>query len=77
MNVTLKLEDDLCRHARHHAVDAGMSLSGWITELLKRELSKSSSKSTPDSLLELLGSEDENDVEFPRSEDSPREVDFS
>ena len=77
MNVTLKLEDKLCREARHKAVDVGMSLSGWITELLKRELSKPDSRKDCDSLLNLLGCEDERDVEFPRSQDQPREVDFS
>jgi len=77
MNVTLKLQDELCREARHKAVDAGMSSSGWITELLKRELSKSETGKTADSLLDLVGCEDERDVEFPRSKDQPREVDFS
>lgn len=77
MNVTLKLEDDLCKEARHKAVDAGMSLSGWITELLKRELSKPNLHSDSESLLDMLGSEDERDFEFPRSDDSSRKVDFS
>ena len=77
MNVTLKLDDDLCKHARHKAVDSGLSLSGWITELLKRELSKPQDESVPESLLDLLGSEDDTDFEFPRAKDVPREVDFS
>ncbi|MDC0291700.1 hypothetical protein OAK81_00225 [Verrucomicrobiales bacterium] len=77
MNVTLKLEDELCRDARHKAVDVGMSLSGWITELLKRELSKPETGKEGDSLLDLVGCEDERDFEFPRSKDQPREVDFS
>ncbi len=76
MNVTLKLENELCREARHKAVDVGMSLSGWITELLKRELSKPETGTNGGSLLDLVGCEDERDVEFPRSKDQPREVDF-
>jgi len=77
MNVTLKLEDELCKEARHKAVDAGLSLSGWITELLKRELSKNDSGRHVDSLLELLGCEDERDFEAPRVQDKLREVDFT
>lgn len=38
MNVTIKIEDDLCREARHRAVDRGLSLSGWIAGVLRREL---------------------------------------
>lgn len=77
MNVTLKLDDELCTEARHKAVDVGMSLSGWITELLKRELSKPALEKDSASLLDLLGCEDKRDIEFPRTKDGPREVDFS
>ena len=77
MNVTLKLEDELCKEARHKAVDVGMSLSGWITELLKKELSKPETGKDGESLLNLVGCEDDRDFEFPRSRDQPREVDFS
>jgi len=77
MNVTLKLDDELCRDARHKAVDVGMSLSGWITELLKRELSKPEAGKNGDSLLDLVGCEDGRNFDFPRSKDQPREVDFS
>ena len=38
MNVTLKLPDELCKAARHRAVDESKSLSAWIAELLRREL---------------------------------------
>jgi hypothetical protein len=38
MNVTLKLPDDLCRQARHRAVDASQSLSQWMADLVQREL---------------------------------------
>lgn len=40
MNVTLKLPDELCREARHRAVDQSKSLSQWMADLLLRELAK-------------------------------------
>ena len=76
MNVTLKLEDDLCKAARHRAVDANLSLSGWITELLKRELLRKPSKTTARTLLEALGTDDSTEFEFFRNKDDLREVDF-
>jgi len=36
MNVTLKLPDELCREARHRAVDESKSLSAWVTDLVAR-----------------------------------------
>ena len=77
MNVTLKLDDALCRAARHRAVDAGVSLSGWITEILKRELLARRTEPEKGSLLDLLGSEDPRDHDFRRSDDRPREIGFS
>ncbi len=41
MNVTLKLPDELCKAARHLAVDESKSLSAWVTELMAREIAKS------------------------------------
>ena len=38
MNVTIKIEGELCREARHRAVDRGISLSGWIANVLRKEL---------------------------------------
>lgn len=38
MNVTIKLPDELCRQARHRAVDESKSLSAWMADLLRREL---------------------------------------
>jgi hypothetical protein len=38
MNVTLKLPDELCRKARHSAVDHSKSLSAWVADLIEREL---------------------------------------
>jgi hypothetical protein len=40
-NVTVKLEEDLVRAARHEAVDAGQSLSGWLAELIRERLGRS------------------------------------
>jgi len=39
MNVTVKLPDDLCRQARHRAVDESKSLSAWLAGLVEKELS--------------------------------------
>lgn len=44
MNVTLKLPDDLCKAARHRAVDAEKSLSAYVVELLERDLEKPEGK---------------------------------
>ena len=38
MNVTLKLPDELCKAARHRAVDESKSLSAWMADLVRREL---------------------------------------
>ncbi len=45
MNVTLKLPDELCKAARHRAVDAEKSLSAYVAELLERDLEKPVEKS--------------------------------
>lgn len=42
MNVTLSLPDPLIREARHRAVDRGISLSRYLSDLLAEHLSKSS-----------------------------------
>jgi len=39
MNVTVKLPKELCRQARHRAVDEAKSLSAWLATLVERELS--------------------------------------
>jgi len=44
MNVTLKLPDELCKAARHRAVDAEKSLSAYVVELLERDLGKTAEK---------------------------------
>ena len=42
MNVTITLPDDLCKRARHRAVDEEKSLSAWLAKLVARELYTSS-----------------------------------
>ena len=76
MNVTLKLPDDLCREARHRAVDESKSLSAWIASLVAREV-KRPAKAVP--LLNALGDESlaEGEFELPdRRVDSGRLVEF-
>ena len=75
MNVTIKINDDLAKRARHEAVDDGLSLSGWVAELISEKLSH---KSTGKSLLEILGNDElaDLDLEFPRSKSARREVNF-
>lgn len=54
MNVTLKLPDELCREARHRAVDESKSLSAWVTDLVAREVGSNASLA-PATLLSALG----------------------
>lgn len=77
MNVTIKIEDVLCREARHRAVDRGLSLSGWIAEVLGKELA--AQKSAGGGLLEALAMEgdEERAFEIPRDASESREVVFS
>ena len=78
MNVTIKIDDRLGKDARHRAVDAGLSLSGWIANVIRKELSCSPSKNSP-TLLEALGNDSLSEVEihFPRDKSLLRETDFS
>lgn len=59
MNVTIKIEDALCRKARHRAVDRGLSLSGWIAQLLRKELA--AEEPIRGGLLEALAMDDLDD----------------
>jgi hypothetical protein len=63
MNVTIKIDDALCREARHRAVDRGLSLSGWIAGLLRRELA-GDKPSGEGGLLEALAMKEGEDREF-------------
>ena len=78
MNVTLKLPDELCRKARHSAVDESKSLSAWVAGLIERALEKP--PHTPrNTLLELLGdpATADRDFELPdRKADRPRKIEF-
>jgi hypothetical protein len=78
MNVTIKIEDQLCRDARHRAVDAGRSLSGWIADVIRKELSHSGSKRR-ETLLEALGNDELSniDLHFSRDKSSLRDADLS
>lgn len=38
MNVTVKLPDELCKQARHRAVDENKSLSAWLADLIRQSL---------------------------------------
>jgi hypothetical protein len=75
MNVTIKISDDLAKRARHEAVDDGLSLSGWIAQLISEKLTL---RNTNKSLLEALGNDDLADLklEFPRSQSTTREINF-
>ncbi len=75
MNVTIKINDDLAKRARHEAVDDGLSLSGWVAQLISEKLTR---KSTGKSLLEALGNDDLADLEleFPRNPSTHREINF-
>lgn len=76
MNVTIKLKDELCREARHRAVDCGESLSGWIAEIVRRELARG--RVADGSLLELLGdgNSEDREVVFPRDRGAARHVEL-
>lgn len=56
MNVTLKLDDALCKEARHRAVDADLSLSRWVAQLVEKELN--TPQKTGRTMLEAIGAED-------------------
>ena len=66
MNVTITLDDDLCREARHRAVDEGKSLSSWLAGVIRREVGKNPAAKSP-SLLEMLRDDAAGNVplEFP------------
>ena len=75
MNVTIKLENDLCRRARHRAVDVDLSLSAWIARIVSRELNESALANAP-TLLEALGDEtlSEGGLELPERGAAPHRL---
>jgi hypothetical protein len=78
MNVTVKISDQLCREARHRAVDESKSLSAWLADLIKRELQNSPERSSRN-LSEILSDPDtaNQDFELPkRDRMKQRKVEF-
>ncbi len=79
MNVTIKMDDSLCKAARHRAVEAGQSLSAWLADLVRRETSRSGhGEDARESLLDLLGDKRTADRHFdvPRLRSPQRDVTF-
>ncbi|MGF1450379.1 MAG: hypothetical protein ACFB20_13310 [Opitutales bacterium] len=82
MNVTLKLADDLCKQARHRAVDEGVSLSRWVATLVERELGQSKVTALKALPKQTIGDRlhcpelAEYDFEIERIQGELREVDF-
>lgn len=79
MNVTLKLPDELCKAARHCAVDEEKSLSKWVAEIVEKEISKPSQSRRAKTWMELIGdpATAHLDFELPdRKEDNAREFSF-
>ena len=76
MNVTVKMDDRLCREARHRAVDRGLSLSGWIAEVLRKELAVN--EPVQQGLLDALAMEEEAEkaFEIPRDASVARDLAF-
>jgi hypothetical protein len=78
MNVTLKLPDDLLNEAKHRAIARSQSLSQWLADLLRQEISRSH----PDrrTLSQRLGdpATANRDFELPdRKNDEERPLPFS
>lgn len=76
MNVTIKIDDALCREARHRAVDRGLSLSGWIAGLLRRELS-GGKPSKEGGLLDALAMKEGEDRKFEVTRDASESRDLT
>ncbi len=79
MNVTIKIQEELGRAARHKAVDAGLSLSGWISTVIAKELSLPKREEPSRTLLDALGNEAlaEMKLDFPRDQSGGEPLDFS
>ena len=73
MNVTITLDDDLCREARHHTVDEGKSLSSWLAGLVRKEIRKASPAEAT-TLLDLLRDDAAGEIplEIPELKDLPQ-----
>jgi len=78
MNETLKLPDDLCKAARHRAVDAEKSFSAYMVGLLEKDLEKSEEKAArPETWMDAF-SGDEDDpylaMDFPLADRKTAEI---
>ena len=75
MNVTVTIDDKICKQARHKAIDNGLSLSGWIAKLIRKEIQVSSQQS----LVDALRCDELKDIDlvFTREPNSVREIDLS
>ena len=75
MNVTVTIDDKICKQARHKAIDNGLSLSGWIAKLIRKEIQVSSQQS----LVDALRCDELKDIDlvFTREPDSVRDIDLS
>ena len=73
MNVTITLDDELCREARHRAVDEGKSLSSWLAGLVRQEVRKASAAEAT-TLLDLLRDDAAGEIplEIPELKDLPQ-----
>lgn len=77
MNVTIKMDNALCKQARHRAVDADLSLSGWIARVVEKELSEANVGEQ--TLADAIGMEDDRDLmEFvpDRKLEADRPIEF-
>lgn len=61
VNVTLKIDDELCRQARHRAVDADLSLSKWVAQVVQREIERPPLEGKK-TMAELIGMDDDRDL---------------
>lgn len=77
MNVTITLDAELCREARHRAVDEGKSLSSWLAGLVRKEV-RNGSPAEATTLLDLLCDDAAGDIplEIPELKDLPRPANF-
>lgn len=76
--MTIKIDDALCKEARHRAVDADLSLSGWVAKVLAKELSEAEMREQ--TLVEAIGMDDDRDLmEFipDRKMDLDRPIEFA
>ncbi len=60
MNVTLKIDDELCKQARHRAIDEDLSLSGWVARVVEKELSKP--EIDGQTMVDAIGMDDDRDL---------------